>query len=85
MQTYDELLADDFQLVDTSEPEKVFTKQGKLRALPAPCAKVLALHLLASMVTDMQSWYVTRQIAGWSVCTASPQLLPNSNEYRDAI
>lgn len=45
MQTYDELLADDFQLVDTSEPEKAFTKQGKLHALPAPCTKVLAVHL----------------------------------------
>ena len=51
MQTYDELLADDFQLVDTSEPEKVFSKQGKLRALPAPCTRVLAVHLLASMAS----------------------------------
>ena len=29
MQTYDELLADSFQLVDTSEPNKSFSKQGR--------------------------------------------------------
>jgi len=29
MQTYDELLADSFQLMDTSEPNKSFSKQGR--------------------------------------------------------
>ena len=28
LQTYDELLADTFELVDTSEPSRNFTKQG---------------------------------------------------------
>ena len=29
LQTYDELLADNFELVDTSEPNKKYTKQGR--------------------------------------------------------
>lgn len=33
---------------------------------------------------DLQSWYITRQIAGWIVRSASPYLLPNSNAYRHA-
>lgn len=32
LQTYDELLADSFELVDTTEPNRTYTKQG--RALP---------------------------------------------------
>ena len=69
----------------------LWTLQSLRRPSPSKANSVPCQHLYQSsgsaptlMAIDMQSWYVTRQIAGWIACTASPYLLPNSNAYRHA-
>ena len=60
LQTYDELLADTFELVDTSEPSKKFTKQGK--------APFLAHN------HHMQEW--VPYVHAWILCCSDSFCLP---------
>ena len=56
LQTYDEVLADSFELVDTAEPNKKYTKQGRPPTQTVTAPIVLECGSLPSEMVLNMPW-----------------------------